>query len=196
MQKGEQTRVAILEEAVSMAGVLGLEGISIGRLASQAGMSKSGLFGHFGSKEALQQAILEFVVEGFKTKVVAPALRETKGEARLRQLFNRWLDWADQDLLTGGCPLMTASVELDDRPGGLRDYLVLQQEGWLDAVRRMAQKAVADGVFRDRLDTKQFAFEFHSIGLGFNFARRLLRDARARTRAQSALDRLIQSAKT
>lgn len=195
MQKGELTRSSILERAVSMASVVGFEAISIGRLATEAGMSKSGLFGHFGSKEALQRAILEFVVEDFKLRVIAPALRQPTGEARLRALFTNWLDWTGQEPLKGGCPLMAASVELDDQPGPLRDYLVEQQEAWLDCIRRMAQKAVAEAVFRDGLDTRQFAFEFHGIGLAFNFARRLLHDPQARTRAKSALDRLIRAAK-
>ena len=110
MQKGELTRASILERAVSMASVHGFEGISIGRLANEAGMSKSGLFGHFGSKEALQHAILEFVVEDFKHAVIAPALHQPSGEARLRALFSGWLDWTGQDRLTGGCPLIAASV--------------------------------------------------------------------------------------
>jgi AcrR family transcriptional regulator len=195
MHKGELTRTSILERAAGMASVRGFEGISIGRLASEAGMSKSGLFGHFGSKEALQHAILAFVVDDFKTHVIAPALRPLTGEARLRALFSGWLDWTGQEPLTGGCPLMAASVELDDQPGPLRNYLVEQQEAWLDCIRRMAQKAVAEGVFRDGLDTRQFAFEFQGIGLGFNFAQRLLNDPHARNRAKSALDRLIQSAR-
>jgi AcrR family transcriptional regulator len=195
MLKGEQTRTSILERAVAMASVRGFDGISIGRLANAAGMSKSGLFGHFGSKEALQHAVLEFVVEAFQLKVMGPALREATGEARLRALFDAWLDWMGREPLPGGCPLVAASVELDDQPVPLRDYLVEQQEAWLDCIRRMAQKAVAEGAFRDRLDTRQFAFEFHGIGLGFNFARRLLNDPQARARAHKAIDRLVRSAK-
>jgi AcrR family transcriptional regulator len=196
MHKGELTRTSILERAVSMASVVGFEGISIGRLATEAGMSKSGLFGHFGSKEALQHAILEFVIEDFRINVIGPALRESTGEAKLRSLFSRWLEWTGQERLTGGCPLVTASVELDDQPGPLRDFLVEQQEAWLDCIRRMAQKSVAEGRFRDGLDTRQFAFEFHGIGLAFNFARRLLKDPNAPQRAKNAFDRLIESART
>jgi AcrR family transcriptional regulator len=195
MQKGEQTRASILEQAAAMTSIHGLDGLSIGRLAGRAGMSKSGLFGHFGSKEALQRAVLEFVVDDFKQAVVAPALREPTGEARLRRLFDCWLSWASSDARAGGCPLIVASVELDDQPGELRDFLVEQQESWIDSIRRMTQKAVAEGEFRDRLDTRQFAFDFQSIGLGFNFAHRLLNDPQALSRARNAMDRLIQSAK-
>jgi AcrR family transcriptional regulator len=195
VQKGEQTRASILAQAAAMASVHGLEGLSIGRLAGRAGLSKSGLFGHFGSKEALQRAVLEFVVEDFKLEVVAAALREATGEARLRRLFENWMAWTENDQRHGGCPLMVASIELDDQPGELRAYLVSQQESWFDCIRRMAQKAVAEGRFRDRLDTRQFAFEFHSIGLGFNFSRRLLDDPQALSRARNALDHLIEAAK-
>jgi AcrR family transcriptional regulator len=195
MGKGEQTRTSILEQAVAMASIHGLDGLSIGRLAARTGMSKSGLFGHFGSKDALQRAVLETAIEDFKVRVIAPALRERTGEARLRRLFSGWLDWAIADEKTGGCPLMSASIELDDQPGPLRDYLVAQQVEWLDCIRRMTQKAVSEGKFRAGLDTRQLAFEFQSIGLGFNFAFRLLDDPQAPARARAAFDSLIQKAK-
>lgn len=179
-----------------MAGVFGLEGLTIGRLATQTGMSKSGLFGHFGSKDALQFAVLETVVEDFTLKVVRPALKELTGEMRLRKLFTNWMAWASADEQTGGCPLMGASIELDDRPGELRDYLAEQQIEWLDCIRRMAQKAVSEGNFQTGLDTRQFAFEFHSIGLGFNFSLRLLQDPDALERARTAFNSLIKKAKS
>ncbi len=196
MSKGAETRAAILGQAISMASVYGLDGLTIGRLATQSGMSKSGLFGHFGSKEALQFAVLETVVEEFKLKVIHPAAKERTGEARLRTLFSAWMDWTSADEQTGGCPLMGASVELDDRPGELRDFLAEQQIEWLDCIRRMAQKAVSEGTFQTGLDTRQFAFEFHSIGLGFNFSLRLLDDPNALGRARHAFNSLIQRAKS
>jgi AcrR family transcriptional regulator len=194
MSKGEATRAAILRKAVSMASVHGLEGLSIGRLAELAGLSKSGLFGHFGSKEALQQAVLECVVGEFRSEVILPALREQTGTLRLEQLFAGWLAWAAADQKTGGCPLLAASIELDDRPGELRDYLVGQQKAWLDCIARMATKAISQAEFRGDLDVEQFAFEFNSIGLGFNFAYRLLDDPRAQRRAEHAFRQLVASA--
>ena len=195
MTKGAETRAAILNQAVSMASVYGLDGLSIGRLATQTGMSKSGLFAHFGSKEALQYAVLEDVIEDFKLKVIGPALKQSTGEERISTLFANWMNWASADERTGGCPLMGAAMELDDRPGDLRNYLAAQQIEWLDCIRRMVQKAVSEGTFQVGLDTGQFAFEFHSIGLGFNFAHRLLDDPKALERAQTAFNRLIQQAK-
>ena len=195
MGKGAETRASILTQAISMAGILGLEGLTIGRLATQTGMSKSGLFGHFGSKEALQFAVLETIAKDFSLKVISPALKEPTGETRLRKLFSNWMKWANDEKQEGGCRLMGASVELNARPGELRDYLAEQQIEWIDCIRRMAQKAVSESIFRAGLDTRQFAFEFHSIGLGLNFSLRLLRDPAALSRSQVAFDSLIQKAK-
>ena len=194
MNKGEATRASILRHAVSLASVHGLEGLTIGRLAERSGLSKSGLFGHFGSKEALQQAVLESVVEAFRTRVIVPALREPTGTGRLRHLFAAWLDWAAEEQRDGGCPLLGASIELDDRPGELRDYLVEKQKAWLDCIARIATKSIEQREFRADLDVAQFAFEINSIGLGFNFAHRLLDDARARARANRALESVLASA--
>ncbi|HEX5049612.1 MAG TPA: TetR/AcrR family transcriptional regulator [Gammaproteobacteria bacterium] len=193
MSKGRQTRDSILHHAATVASVHGLEALSIGRLAELTGLSKSGLFGHFGSKEALQQAVLESVVDDFRAAVVVPALRETRGSARLERLFEGWLAWALADR-AGGCPLLGASTELDDRPGRLREYLVDRQRAWLDCVAGAASKAVAEGDFREDLDVVQFAFEFNGIGLAFNFSHRLLGDPRAAGRADSAFRALVAGA--
>ncbi len=195
MNKGAQTQATILTHAVAMAGVHGLDGMSIARLARATGMSKSGLFGHFGSKVALQRAVLEAAAKDFVRRVLIPAQQERTGEARLRALFHHWLQWLYAEERPGGCPLVSASIEFADRPGEVRDYLVDQQEAWVDRIRRMCQKAVAEGNFREGLDTRQFAFEFHSLGLGFNFARRLFSDSKALTPANTALDQLIVAAK-
>jgi AcrR family transcriptional regulator len=192
--KGEETRAAILRKAATVASVHGLEGLSIGRLAELTGLSKSGLFGHFGSKEALQKSVLESVVDDFRSLVILPALREPTGLARLRRLFAEWLTWAAEDEKIGGCPLLAASIELDDQPGELRDYLVAQQKAWLDCIARMAAKAVTQAELRRDLDVEQFAFQFNCIGLGFNFAHRLMEDAHARRRANAAFEQLIASA--
>jgi AcrR family transcriptional regulator len=195
MSKGLATRAAILRHAISLASVHGLEGLSIGRLAERSGLSKSGLFRHFGSKEALQRAVLESVVEDFRARVILPALREPTGSARLRRLFDAWLGWATEEQRAGGCPLLGASTELDDQPGELRDYLVEKQRAWLDCIARIATKAIEQREFRMDLDVAQFAFEFNNIGLGFNFAHRLLADDRARSRAERALESLVAAAR-
>ena len=196
VSKGAETRSTILRQAISMASVFGLGGLTIGRLATQTSMSKSGLFGHFGSKEALQFAVLEMVTEDLTNQVAQPALEELTGERRLRKLFSNWMEWIGTDQHPGGCPLMSAFVELDDQPGELRNFLVEQQIEWLDCIRRMAQKTVSEGNFQSGLDTRQFAFEFHNIGLGFNFSLRLLRDPDALDRANIVFNNLIRKARS
>ena len=194
VSKGQATRAAILRHAATVASVHGLEGLSIGRLAELSGLSKSGLFGHFGSKAALQRAVLESVVEHFRSAVILPALRAPTGLERLEKLFLGWLGWATADR-AGGCPLLGAAVELDDRPGALRDYLVERQQAWLDCIARIAAKAIANGEFRRDLDPAQFAFEFNNLGLGFNFAHRLLGDSSAKARTTRAFEALLAAAR-
>jgi AcrR family transcriptional regulator len=191
MRKGRDTRAAILRQAADIVAIHGLEGLSIGRLAATARLSKSGLFGHFGSKEALQRAVLEHVVEDFRARVVLPALREPTGLAQLERLFAAWIRWVAADERAGGCPLLGASIELDDHPGPLREYLVERQRAWLECIGRMAAKAVADGDLPPDLDVEQFAFELNSLGLGFNVAYRLLGDRDAAARADAAFSRLL-----
>lgn len=196
MNKGTATRQRIVDEAIALARVAGLEALSIGRLAERTGLSKAGLFRHFGSKTGLQQAVLETCVDEFRAHVIVPALRAPTGLARLTLLLDAWLDWTAAAECAGGCPLLGASIELDDRPGELRNYLVEKQRAWLDCIRAAAARAIAEGALRANLDVEQFAFEFNSIGLGFNFAHRLLGDADAATHARTALKRLVATSAT
>ena len=194
MNKGAQTRATILSQAIAVAGVHGLDGMSIGRLAEVTGMSKSGLFGHFGSKEALQRAVLDTAGEEHVQQVLVPALLEYHGEARLRALFRNWMEWLGSNARPGGCPLISAAAELADRPGDLRSYLVEQQRGWIDQIRRLCEQAVTEGDFRDDLDVGQFVSEFHGIGLEFHYAQRFLADERALSHASAAFDKLMNAA--
>jgi AcrR family transcriptional regulator len=166
--KGEDTRGAILDRALALASTGGLEGLTIGNLAQAVGLSKSGLFAHFGSKEDLQLAVLRTAVDRFVAEVIAPALREPRGEPRVRALFERWLGWETATYLPGGCPFIAVSNELDDRPGPVRDYLVQSQRDWLDALANAARIAVAEGHFRADLDVDQFAYEVYSAILAFH----------------------------
>src|SRR5882757_1144062 len=114
MGKGEVTRQAILERAASVATQLGLEGLTIGRLAEDLGLSKSGLFAHFQSKEALQLAVVEFAAERFVEAAVKPSFTASRGEPRVRALFDNWLAWARKSGLAAGCFFVAAAAELDD----------------------------------------------------------------------------------
>ena len=194
--KGEQTREAILTKALGLATRIGFEGLTIGRLADDLGMSKSGLFAHFRSKEALQLEILRMAGARMVETVVKPALVVKRGEPRLRALFDGWLAWEQSPSLPGGCPFMAASFELDDRPGPVRDYVVQNLRDWIDTLAGAARIAVQEGHFRADLDCEQFAQDCQGIGLGFVHASRLMRDPQARVRAQRAFDALVLSARS
>jgi AcrR family transcriptional regulator len=195
MRKGEATRERILETALELASTEGLTGLSIGRLAERNGMSKSGLFAHFGSKEGLQLDVLELATARFRESVFTPALRADRGEPRLRALFARWLEWADHQSLPGGCLLTAAAVELDDQPGPARDALVDVQRQWADTLAKAVQIAIDERHFRADVDPELFAFQLHSIVLGYYHTRRLLHDPNADRRARDAFEALIASAR-
>lgn len=194
MTRGTDTRAAILDEAANLASLNGLNGLTIGTLATHTGMSKSGLFRHFGSKEELQVATLRAGVDRFTETVIRPALRAPRGQRRVRALFDRWLDWGTSQGFAGGCIFIPASFELDDQPGAARDYLVQTQQSWLDLLATTARKAVDTGDFRADLDVAQFAHEFNTVLLGFNQAHRLLHDPKAAERALLQFERLIGDA--
>jgi AcrR family transcriptional regulator len=193
--KGEETRSAVLGSALSLASQLGLEGVTIGRLAEECGMSKSGLFAHFASKENLAVAILDEAVARFVAQVISPALKKPRGEPRLRALFERWLDWSKADFMPGGCIFVHASVELDDRPGPARDRLVASQKDWLATLAQAARIAVDEKHFKKDLDVDQLAHEMFSIAYGYHFLRRLLDPKETEKRARAAFERLIAHAR-
>ena len=191
--KGPATRGRIVEAALRVASVDGLEGISLGRVASDVGMSKSGLFAHFASKEQLQIDVIEAASARFADVVVAPALAQPRGEPRLRALFERWLGWERE--LPGGCVFMHAIVELDDHPGPARDALVASQRQWLATIARAVRLAITEGHFRTDVDAEQFAFQAYGLVLGFYHARRLLQSPDAESRVRRAFDEMVVGAR-
>lgn len=195
MSKGAATRDRIVEQAMASASVEGLEGISLGRLAAELGMSKSGLFAHFASKEALQLDVLQAAADRFMQIVVRPAMAEPRGEPRVRSLFEHWLAWERHESLPGGCIFMHAAAELDDRPGPTRDALVQWQRQWLDALAKAARLAVETGHFRAGLDPDLFAFQQLGLVLGYYHTRRLLGDPRAEDHVRRAFDALVTAAR-
>lgn len=194
MQKGEATRERIVEEAVKLASRDGLDGVSLGALAAELDMSKSGLYAHFGSKDELQLQILQAAVARFRAVVVKPALTARRGLPRLRALFEGWLEWANDASMPGGCLLVAASVELDDKPGPLRDYLVKSQRDWLATLSRAAELAVQEKQLRKDVDPDQIAFELWALALGYHHVRRLLRDPRAGARVHEAFEKVLAAA--
>jgi AcrR family transcriptional regulator len=195
VSKGESTRNSILRSALALASEVGLDGLSIGELADRAGMSKSGLFAHFGSKEELQVAVLDEAVRRFVEVVVSPALKERRGEPRVRALFERWLTWNQQEFMPGGCIFLAAAIDLDDRPGPARDRLVASQRDWQETLATAARIAVQEKHFRADLDVDQFAFELYAIAQGYHQLKRLMRDPKASKRARDAFERLLADAR-
>ena len=192
MSKGEETRQAILSRAFELSTVVGVSGLSIGRLAEATGLSKSGLFAHFGSKDALEIAVVEEAARLFIQEVMVPALRQPRGEPRVRALFDHWMRWGQRP---GGCFFVSASAELDDRPGAPRDALVRASKDWIDELAKAARIAVREGHFRAELDPDQFAFEMYGIMLGCHLFHRFVRDPSALERTRTAFERIVAAAR-
>jgi AcrR family transcriptional regulator len=195
VSKGAETRDAILERALHLASQVGLGGLSIGRLADDLDLSKSGLFAHFQSKEALQLQTLERAAEKFTNFVIRPALQAPRGVARLRAFFDQWIRWPQLGSQPGGCIFAAASVELDDQPGATRDLLVRLQRDLLATIATIVRGAVDQGELRKDVDPEQFAFELYGIQASCHHASRLLGDEKAADRARGAFDRLVESAR-
>lgn len=194
LTKGESTRMAILDEALQMTSRTGINALSIGLLATETGMSKSGLFAHFRSKEELQLQVISRARERFVDAVVRPALAAPRGEARVRTLFDGWLLW-ERDAFDGGCIFVTLAAELDSDPGVVRDAVVDNERDWLELLASTAATAVAEGDFDVDLDTDQLAFEVHGVMLAHHHAARLMGDTGSLPRARTAFESLIASAR-
>lgn len=195
MGKGEQTKQAILERAIRVASVDGLEGLTVGDLAAALDISKSGLFAHFGSKENLQLEVLRTASDRFTQVVFVPSIRVARGEPRVRALFENWLRWGASDTMPGGCIFISSAFELDDRPGPLRDALVKTHRDLMDALAHATRLGVEEGHFRKDLDPAQFAFEMYSVVLGHHLNTRLLKDARTTKRTRVAFERMLADAR-
>lgn len=192
MGKGDETRQTILDEALALSSQVGVSGLSIGALADRAGMSKSGVFAHFGSKEELQIAVLREGQQRFVDTVVRPALKAPRGIARLRAILANWLDWTRKARLPGGCPMNAAAQEFDDQPGPVRDAV---EAGLADGRRLLAnavRMAIEAGELRPDTDVDQFVFEFSGIVLVTMQGQRLFRDKDANRRALDAFERLVR----
>ena len=190
LQKGQQTRAAILDSALSLASQMGLEGLSIGALAEVAHMSKSGVFAHFGSREELQIAVIREYHRRFEEEVFFPAMREPRGVPRLRALFERWLRRVSVEV-DSGCIYISGAVEFDDRPGPVRDALVSMVRAWQDALERAIRIAIEDGQLKPATDPQQMLFEMHGLILALHHDARLMRTPNAPQRARLAFERVV-----
>ena len=194
MSKGQQTKTAILDEAVGLASRVGFNALTIGQLAESTGMSKSGLFAHFKSKESLQLETLERARERFTDLVIRPTLAAPRGMARVRALTDNWLVWETQ-ALQGGCIFVAGSIEYDDQPGPMRDALVRNQRDWAEFIETVVRTAVNEGDFRADLDVEQLAFSLQGLIYAFHHTARLLRDPRALEHLRRGVDQLLESAR-
>ena len=185
--KGERTRAAILEEATRLATVVGLEGLSIGGLAKATGMSKSGLYAHFGSKQQLQLATIEAARMTFVAEVLRPALTAPKGGQRLLAACERFISHVERRVFPGGCFFSAAAVDVGTRPGPVRDAIATQQREWLAVLERLAQEAAELGELEPGTDPAQLAFELQALLAAANTSFILQGDADAFVRARQAI---------
>jgi len=191
--KGRQTRAAILDAALALASHSGLEGLSIGALAEVTGMSKSGVFAHFGSREELQISVVREYHRKFEEEVFRPALAEPRGLPRLSALFANWVRRVSLEI-DSGCIYISGAVEFDDRPGPVRDALVAMVQTWQQALDRAIRAAVDEGHLRADTDAGQLLFEMHGLILALHHDARFLRHAGAEERARAAFARLVAHA--
>ena len=188
--KGQQTHAAILDAALGLAAHMGLEGLSIGALAELTGMSKSGVFAHFGSREELQIAVVREYHARFEAEVFAPAMGQPRGLPRLRALIERWLRRVSQEI-DSGCIYISGAVEFDDRPGPVRDALAQMVHTWRRALQRAIEQAVQEGHLRADTDVQQMLFEIHGLILALHHDARFLRTPGAIDRARAGFERIL-----
>lgn len=194
MSKGEQTRNAILDAALEQATQVGLEGLTIGKLAEQMGMSKSGVFAHFRCREDLQLAVLDRASQRFVTRVLQPALAQPRGLPRLRAILRNWfVDHLNSS--PRACLFLAASWEYDDRPGPLKDATAELHRRWRSDLARCVRQAVERGQLHPDTDPDQIAFQIFALAVGLHHDLRLFGDPKALERAEKAIDSLLSEYK-
>jgi len=190
LQKGQQTRAAILDAALVLAANMGLEALSIGAIAEVTQMSKSGVFAHFGSREELQISVVREYHSRFEEEVFFPAMREARGLPRLKALFHRWVHRVSMEI-DSGCLYISGAVEFDDRPGPVRDALATMVLAWQSALEKAVILAVEEGHLQPHIDPLQLVFELHGFILALHHDARFLRNPGALDRVRTAFERLV-----
>jgi AcrR family transcriptional regulator len=194
--RGQRTREAILASAVNIASVDGLDGLTVGTLATQLRMSKSGLFAHFGSKEELQLATVEVARQIFIEKVTRPAIAAPKGLPRLWGLINQWLILVEKRIFSGGCFFSAASFEFDGKSGVVHDRIAAIMREWIDVLIRAVERAQKEGHIGAGVNPTRLAFEIHGIAMGAHWANQLLDDRQAYSRARATILEKLRSIAT
>jgi AcrR family transcriptional regulator len=191
---GQKTGDRLLQHGLGLLSQEGLAGVTLGRLAQQAGLSKSGVFAHFKSKSEVQLALLDYTQQFVAPRVVEPALREPAGVPRLQALVGHWFGWAERAGLPGGCPIASAMFELDDVESPVRDKVQRMEAEWRGLLAQIVSEAVAAGELSADLDVEQFVWELCGIYLAHHVATRFVRDPAADRRAQIAVNALLYRA--
>jgi len=189
LKKGEATRARIVDAAARLAAVRGLTAVSLGDVAEAVGLSKSGLFKHFDSKEDMHMAVVERVTDRFREFVWCPAETRPPGRGRLETVFERWLHWCDSEWAESGCPILQLSVELDDQPGPLRDFLQKSLRAFRKTVIREFQALRQPPL--GEAEASAAYFQMKSFILGHSDARRMMGDADAERSARAAFEALL-----
>lgn len=191
MPKKAETKERIVRTALTQAVSTGLVGLSFGRLAESAGLSKSGLFAHFDSKDDLQKTVLEWAIESFMKNVVAPALTQPAGHDRLKAVYTNYLDWIVGDQGRPGCPFVTFVQEFDDRSGEVRDLLLEAQTAWRKLLSDTVRQAQKSKQLTRKATPDQITFELIGAALSFQTSLKLLGDKQARRKALAAFNHII-----
>ncbi len=191
--KSELTRASIVGAALDLAAELGLEAITLQAVADRLGLSKSGVFSRVGSREALQQAVIEEYDRRFLTDVFVPAMQAPKGLPRLNAMIRRWIERTRIVEAHTACIYVAGAFELDDREGHLRDQLLKGVMGWRAALRRVVTQAVEQDHLDATIDPDQLVAEIYALMVGMLHDARFLRDVRAADRTHSSYGRLIKS---
>jgi AcrR family transcriptional regulator len=192
---GPATRERILEQGLEVMSQAGLGGVTLGLLAERVGMSKSGLFAHFRSKEDVQVALLGHMAAVAAARVVEPAMRAEEGLPRLKRLVKNWFGWAQRAGLQGGCPVAAGLFEFDDVEGSVRDCILEMEREWRGLLTRLVHEAIGRGHLRKTLDADQFVWELCGVYLSHHAAHRFLRSADADRRAEAAFTSLLDRAR-
>ena len=188
--KGRQTKATIVNAALGLASQIGLEGLSIGALAEVTGMSKSGVFAHFGSREELQISVIREYHDQFESEVFYPALSCARGLPRLQSLFHNWMQRTTTEI-DSGCIYISGAVEFDDRPGSVRDALAFSVNTWQNALQRSVAQAQVEKHLTAKADPLQVAFEIHGLILALHYEARFLRNPGAADRARKGFSEIV-----
>lgn len=191
LQKGQQTKAAIVDAALGLATQIGLEGLSIGALAEVTQMSKSGVFAHFGSREELQISVIREYHNRFEQEVFYPAMQAERGLPRLRAMFAQWMQRTSVEL-DSGCIYISGAVEFDDRPGPVRDALASSVQTWHAAMKRAITQAKEAGHLDAGTDEEQMLFEIHGLILALHYEARFLQNPGSIARANAGFEHILQ----